>query len=219
MDVVVRRAAVVPAEEPEAPVRERSGVVTPCAGRDAARLAGFVLEGDYFRDSGKGENRTMKSEMFGRRERGEGRTEVEEEQLVGVLGPVVSTHDEEVRPDLCSCVCQSAVGFVCMYGAPMPCVCLNALSNGEQKRGTISRTKVQTKDIRERLPPIAPTDDDHDVPHQVRGMVPTRRRPRPRRALLLPPHPIGRHRHVEHPHIVQRHRTVPTSEHHQPRLV
>ncbi len=75
-----------------------------------------------------------------------------------------------------------------------------------------SLTEVETPDIREALPAVAPAHDDHDVPDQVRRVVPARRRPLAPRLDMLPPHALRRPAHVEGPNVVQRRGSVPSAE-------
>lgn len=77
-----------------------------------------------------------------------------------------------------------------------------------------ARTEVETPYVLEALAPIATSDDDHYVLHQIGGVIAAWGWPfAPRNRQLLPLHLVERAGGLESPDVVQRLQPVPTAEH------
>ena len=74
------------------------------------------------------------------------------------------------------------------------------------------RTQIQTPNVRKTLLAVAPTDDDHDVPDEIRGVVAARDGLPTVGLDLLPAHAVHRHADVEGPDVVERLHAVPAAK-------
>ena len=84
---------------------------------------------------------------------------------------------------------------------------------GRGREDGSARTEVETPNVLEALAAVAASDDDHDVLHQIGGVVAARGRPLASRdGDLLPAHPVEGAADVERPDVVQRLQPVPAAE-------
>lgn len=82
-----------------------------------------------------------------------------------------------------------------------------------RSRARKKRTEVETPDILETLPSVAPSDDDHHVLYEVGSMVAARGWSlAPGDRDLLPLHPVERSADIERPDVVQCLQTVAATE-------
>jgi hypothetical protein len=143
-------------------------------------------------------------------------TKVEEEQFRGVLRAVVPTRNEKVGSYLCRRVRQTPVQRVWFDLCPDCRVCEGRGMRGRRqaKSPGASRTEVETPYVLEALAPVASTDNNHDVLHQIGGVITARGGPlTAHNGDLFPAHPVERRAtDVKRPDVVERLQAVPAAE-------